>query len=879
MPSAQLFLLLCSSLLCFHRALSAPCSSPALRGDPGFTSPTTQNAPVYRAAYESFEKVPFSEAKFLACGETSKGYQLKEEEGDDTQARMEQEEDVLVALANFGTNLQCKYCLMQGCGYCFVSKKLVGESSWDLLFPGNLSHTNVSISNRSQCFYDPGGYLCSSRLETDSCSEHVPRYIDNVDDCYGGQQRNDIAYLGSLCAPKIAPQMLIPLRDSVISVVISDLRIDLTAHTFDSSVTFSLSWSDRRLADSFLNPCGSDWMQVEREVCGACDEVIFATALGSRSSAGACKCRGGGLVWNAVSAMDGRVFSNAVRMDRCATLQSDYQAANQSITRTFVCQGKFSMKLIPTDLNVSSAGKLDVVMSLSLSSRSTYGLRLSVDSSRVSSPSLPLAGFQLRRSIPALNQSSMTRWDSPILLLGFDDFQLWFPIFASFFPVLLSWCTFLLPPTQIDPRTRKDQQLSPILVDRILACFLALPCILQAAWRKEGESVPTDPIIVNMTMTLLLLLHAFVVTCLLLKRMAEGFPSRRQQDYNKRILLIVDLVDLSVRAAFPVLHLGILQRSLIVYFDQSHQVIAGSNAFLALSVLWYVSVNVLLLRSYFKQKQEDLRLLFELFDTDHGGTLSVSELDVALSNYGYEPFEKAEVMQMLLGGEWHKRLEAEVPLPTFLNVMGSPWVSLSMWLMSGKGARRRAEESLNQLNESKQEEEEEEQEQSSVKEGERVIVLPPVLHNFGREELERLESHLISKRAAGKIVKEVIESSTQRTTEALRTLHVVEQLNFLPTRSPASTFAAGKQLVRGNAALSIDRGWAPKNTVNLVRTIEPARKEDLEAVKGRIVDSLLDMGKEAERWRGGRSKGARETTSAGDDSSSVSSYGSEEETS
>jgi len=866
-------------LLWYPIVLSASCVSPSLRGDPGFTAPTAENAPVYKAAYESFQKTAFSEASFVSCGEKSKGYELKEREDDESQ----------IAKTQFGVNLQCKYCLAQGCGYCFVAKKLVGESSGDMLFPGNLSRTNISISNRSQCFYDPGGYLCSSRLQSDVCTEHIPRYIDSMEDCFESQQRNDFAYLGSLCASQMAPQLLIPLQDTEIFADILDLRveqIDLHSHSFDASVAFALSWTDRRLADSFLNACGENWIQVEREVCGSCDETILAKAQTSATSSEVCACRDGGLVWNAVSALEGNVFSNAIWMERCTTLTSDYRLTNQSITRTFVCNGKFSMKFVPSDLNITSAGKLDMVLSLSLSTRSTYGLRLAVDSSRVSLQTVSPAGFQPKGSLTWMNASNQTKWDSPILQLRFESFRVWLPVFASFFPVVVAWLTFLLPATQLDSRTRKDQQLSPVVLHRILATVLAIPCILQATWREEAASIPTDAITVNLTMTLLLLLHAQVVARLLLKRMAGEFPTRRQQDYNKRVLVIVSLVDRSVAIAFPVLYLGILQRSMVVYFDQSRQAIAVSNAFLSLSVLWYVSINFFLLRRYFQQKQEDLKLLFELFDTDNGGTLSVNELDVALSNYGYEAFEKAEIMQMLLGGEWHKRSEAEVPLTTFLNVMGSPWISLSMWLMSGKGSRKRAEESLKLLNERKQEDaiaagaagEEEEEEEGGE---EKLAILPPVLHNFGRESLEKLEKHLVSKRAAANVVKELIETATLRTNDALRTLHVVEQLNVVPSRSKVlslQSLPAGQELVRGTAALPIDRGWTLNKTKSLVRTIQPASKQDMEAVRGRIVDSLMHLGKEAEK--GTRSGGTRRKTGDRDDSSSsVSSYDSQEEAS
>ena len=52
-------------------------------------------------------------------------------------------------------------------------------------------------------------------------------------------------------------------------------------------------------------------------------------------------------------------------------------------------------------------------------------------------------------------------------------------------------------------------------------------------------------------------------------------------------------------------------------------------------------------RAYLAEKKADLRRQFELFDTDGSGGLSVDELLVALSNYGYHDFEQARLECML----------------------------------------------------------------------------------------------------------------------------------------------------------------------------------------------------------------------------------------
>jgi len=182
--------------------------------------------------------------------------------------------------------------------------------------------------------------------------------------------------------------------------------------------------------------------------------------------------------------------------------------------------------------------------------------------------------------------------------------------------------------------------------------------------------------------------------------------TRREQDFNRRIFYMVGLIDHLFTTAIPLCFLAIIQYLVVLASAQPLPENAanapasnGSSpprfglalaVSLAVLVLGIVSSCLLLvqsLRRYFRCKMADLERQFKLFDTDSSGDLSIDELLVALSNYGYADYEQAIIMLHLLGPNWlpggassdgAEGAQVEVSQIHFVQVMGSPWLALKL---------------------------------------------------------------------------------------------------------------------------------------------------------------------------------------------------------
>ena len=233
------------------------CTDGVLRGDANFTQPTKENAVQYKKMSETFQKVPFNATEFLRCGEVSGAFPLAERTEDATQD----------GLAAHSVNAQCLHCLSQGCGYCFVANRLQGDDQAVDLYPGEAPIADIRISTRSQCLYDPvpGGLLCEQRLETHTCQHRPPVFIDSVRGCYA-QAEDLVRHLSAVCAAEMPGHLLQPpplLRN--VSALVSDvaiLGVDAIGGVFEAQVALELSWTDARLMDPVLNPCGARWPQL-----------------------------------------------------------------------------------------------------------------------------------------------------------------------------------------------------------------------------------------------------------------------------------------------------------------------------------------------------------------------------------------------------------------------------------------------------------------------------------------------------------------------------------------------------------------------------------------------------------------------------------------
>jgi hypothetical protein len=258
------------------------CSGGSWQGDANFSRPTEDNAVRYKKMSESFLKLPFNELEFLRCGRESERFDISEDTDDLTQ----------LAQASHGVNAQCLHCLRKGCGYCFVENVLEGQEAPESPQPGEAPTPDVQISARSQCFYDPSpsGALCEQRLETHSCLHRRPLYISSEKGCYTSE-KSVVQQTSSMCTLSMSKQLLLPPHDldniSLDLTNVNILAIDPSAGSFEAEATLTLKWTDKRLVDRTINPCGSRWLHAE--------------ALSTRN-----------LVWDAFEALDGDGFVNAL---------------------------------------------------------------------------------------------------------------------------------------------------------------------------------------------------------------------------------------------------------------------------------------------------------------------------------------------------------------------------------------------------------------------------------------------------------------------------------------------------------------------------------------------------------------------------------------
>lgn len=296
--------------------------------------------------------------------------------------------------------------------------------------------------------------------------------------------------------------------------------------------------------------------------------------------------------------------------------------------------------------------------------------------------------------------------------------------------------------------------------------------------------------------------------------------SRREQDFNRRVFLLVGLIDGLMTSAVPLAYLAILQYLIVLAcFGQASHAFAPRPAVeesaaaaarlvsLAVLTLALAFSCLLLARAtsrYFSSKMADLRRQFKLFDTDGSGGLSVDELLVALSNYGYHDYEQAIIMLHLLGPNWvpqrvpssqagsggpeERAVEAsvserEVSEQRFVEVMGSPLLAFKMAMQHGSAAQ--AKGALHMLHAARELRAEATASAMQARSaggngGEEpggLRVLPPVLLSLPQSQLEALEMHLRLKRAARQVAGDVLQEAGDRLLQASAQMEVLQELS------------------------------------------------------------------------------------------------------
>ena len=272
-------------------------------------------------------------------------------------------------------------------------------------------------------------------------------------------------------------------------------------------------------------------------------------------------------------------------------------------------------------------------------------------------------------------------------------------------PLALAVASFMLCPTHYQERTRRTL-LSPSVGYRFVIAAAALLSIIQHLRNSKRLLSADAPAPVTVCDEVGVLTMVFAISALgcsaLQAQMLQDWiypdaPKRREQDYNRRVMLLVSIMDDTMLTAFPLCYIAMLQ--FIVHSSSLHlhhtspltfyssteaggyseaasaaasaqkakdvaaeeAVVFGLSAFALVMLLLGAVLQVAFgARKYFDSKRADLRRQFELFDTDASGDLSIEELLVALENYGYEDYEQAMIMVTLLGDSWHAPMQQEI---------------------------------------------------------------------------------------------------------------------------------------------------------------------------------------------------------------------------
>jgi hypothetical protein len=270
-------------------------------------------------------------------------------------------------------------------------------------------------------------------------------------------------------------------------------------------------------------------------------------------------------------------------------------------------------------------------------------------------------------------------------------------------PLALAVASFMLCPTHYQERTRRTL-LSPSVGYRFVIAAAALLSIIQHlrnSKRLLSVDAPAPATVCDEIGVLTMVFALVALGCSALQaHMLQDWiypdaTKRREQDFNRRLMLLVSIMDDTMLTAFPLCYIAMLQ--FIVHSSSLHlhhtspptfsaadaggyseaelaaasaqkakdvaaeeAVVFGLSAFaLVMLLLGAVVQGAFGARRYFDSKRADLQRQFELFDTDASGDLSIEELLIALENYGYEDYEQAMIMVTLLGDSWHAPMQQE----------------------------------------------------------------------------------------------------------------------------------------------------------------------------------------------------------------------------